>query len=95
MIDRNPSTGESRIAIRRRHIATTLVICALGAALIIVAEDPLKSGQAVIEAAMPSAEAGSPESTPRPLPSSAQAKSWDHVTYGPNDFEPASGTIEY
>lgn len=79
------SAGQDRNCKRTRLVATALCMLVAGAVLVMVAEDPFKSGRVVIEAAMPAAEAASPDSTPKSPPSPAWANSWNQVVYGLND----------
>ena len=65
---------------------------------IVAADQPARTGQALMELVSPSAQAAESAPTeakkPEVLPSSAQAKTWDNVTYGEHDFDPRPGQIE-
>jgi hypothetical protein len=65
---------------------------------IVAADQPAQTGQALMEFVSPSARAAENSLTenkkPEVMPSSAQAKTWDKVTYGEHDFDPQPGQIQ-
>jgi len=75
-------------------IVTIIGFCAVGFALMFVPDERTEPTAALFESAIPSAVAAAPERPAQDLPSSAQAKTWDHVEYLPGDWTPAPGTIE-
>lgn len=72
-----------------------VVICTVGAVVALLATSAAKNSDQLAKLPMSSAHAEGPDSTSRALPSSAQAKTWDHVEYGPDDWAARPGQIEY
>jgi hypothetical protein len=71
-----------------------VVIFAVGAVTVLLATSVARTGDHLAKLPVTSVYAKDPDSTPKPLPSSAQAKSWDPVQYAPDDFDPMPGQIE-
>jgi hypothetical protein len=71
-----------------------VAIFAVGAVAVLLATSVAKTSDHLAKLPVTSAYAKDPDSTPKPLPSSAQAKSWDPVQYAPDDFDPRPGQID-
>jgi len=76
-------------------VVKVVVICAIGAAAVLLANGAANTGDRTTKLPVSSAHAAGTDATRQALPSSAQAKSWDPVQYAPDDFEPLPGQIEY
>jgi len=94
MFDRNSRADQTGRTDPLGLAVTVIGLCAVGIALLIVPQDKTEPTPALLDSAISSAVAATPEATSQNLPSSAQAKSWDHVEYLPGDWDPAPGTIE-
>jgi hypothetical protein len=75
-------------------VVKVVVICAIGAAVALLATSVARTGDRLAKVPLPSAHAEGTAATPQVLPSSAQAKTWDRVLYGPDDWISEPGQIE-
>jgi hypothetical protein len=73
-------------------VVKVVAVCAVGSLVALVATSVAKNRDQL--AKLPLASAHAAGTPPAPLPSSAQAKSWDPVQYAPDDFKPRPGQIE-
>lgn len=75
-------------------VVKLVVIFAIGAVVVLLATSAAKPGDRLAQVPMPSAHAEGTASPAQILPSSAQAKTWDRVLYGPDDWISEPGQIE-
>lgn len=94
MFDRNAGAAQTGRTDPLSLAVTVIGVCAIGIALMIVPQERTEPTPALLDSAISSAVAATPEPASQNLPSSAQARSWDHVEYVPGDWDPAPGTIE-
>ena len=94
MFDRNARAAQTGRTDPLSLATTVIGFCAVGIALMIAPQDRTEPTPGLLDSAISSAVAATPEPASQDLPSAAQAKSWDPVVYLPGDWDSAPGTIE-